>query len=380
MVAPSVPPSASPSPLPTLPLTVAVLGTGGISHEHLSFLVGRSGAGPVAPRARLAAVCDLSAASARYAARTFGPAASFTDVATMLDQVRPDVVHVLTPPASHGPLSILCLQAGAHVLCEKPVTPSRPELEDLLGVARRCGRRLMESQNYRFNPTIEAIVEAIGSGQMGLVREVEVRIALPVTDPTSRFGDHNLPSPIHAMPAGVIHDFTTHFASLLLALAPGVDYQRVAAAWSRHGDNPLFRYDDLDALLIGEGPGGPVHARLRFDTRTFPDVFSVTVRGSRGTAETDLFQPYLRIVRPRPGGSKLSPIVNHVVNGLGMARSGVRNLGQRLVQQGQYEGLHRMLDLAYTALTTGAELPVTEADMLQASGLVDRLLGPEVAL
>jgi predicted dehydrogenase len=369
-----------PAPARLSPLTVAVVGTGGISQEHLSFLAGRTGVGPVAERARLAAVCDLSAAAANYAARTFGAAASYTDVKTMLAEVRPDVVHVLTPPASHVPLATQCLQAGAHVLCEKPVTASRPELEALLEVAHDNGRRLMESQNYRFNAAIVAIKDAIGNGQLGAVREIEVRIALPVTDPGGRFGDPNLPSPIHAMPAGVIHDFTTHFTSLLLDLGPGVDYSRVAAAWNRHGSNDLFRFDDLDALLIGDGPQGPVHARLRFDSRTFPDVFTVMVRGSEGTAETDLFQPYLRIVRPRPGGSKLSPIVNHVVNGLSMARSGVRNLGQRLVQQGQYEGLHRMLDLAYRALASGSELPVTEADMLGASALVDKLLSDEVAL
>ncbi len=368
------------SPLPTAPLTAAVVGTGGISQEHLSFLAGRTAFGPVTGRVRLAAVCDLSPAAARYAADAFGAPASYTDVGRLLAEVGPDVVHVLTPPASHVPIATQCLEAGAHVLCEKPVTACRPELEALLAVARRHGRRVMESQNYRFNTTITTIGAAIAAGQLGRVREVEVRIALPVTDPGGRFGDPNLPSPIHAMPAGVIHDFTTHLTSLLVALAPGVAWDRVAAAWSRHGDNELFRHDDLDALLVGTGPDGAVHARLRFDARTFPDVFTVIVRGSEGSAETDLFQPYLRIVRPRPGGSKLSPIVNHVVNGVGLARSGVRNLGQRLVQQGQYEGLHRMLDLAYTALAQGGELPVTEADMLAASGLVDRLLSREVAL
>ncbi len=363
-----------------LPLRVAVVGTGGISQEHLAFLSGGTGIGSVADRARLVAVCDLSAAAASYAARTFGADDSYTDLAELLERVKPDVVHVLTPPASHVPLTKMCLEAGAHVLCEKPIAASRAQLEAIIDVAHANGRRVMESHNYRFNSSIQAISDALARGELGLVREVEVRIALPVTDPAGRFGDPNLPSPIHLMPAGVIHDFTTHFASLLGGFAPGVTYHRVAAAWSRHGDNELFRFDDLDALMIGDGPDGAVHARLRFDSRTFPDVFTVIVRGSQGTAETDLFQPYLRVVRPRPGGSKLSPIVNHMVNGLAMARSGVRNLGQRLVQQGQYEGLHRMLDLAYTALATGSELPVSEADMLAASALVDQLLSERAAL
>jgi predicted dehydrogenase len=365
---------ASPSAPPRLPLKAAVVGSGGISKEHLSFLAGRTAAGTVIDRVALIGVCDLSAAAAGYAARTYGAAQSHTDLARMLEDAAPDVVHVLTPPASHVRLATRCLEAGAHVICEKPITASRKELEELLAVAERNGRKLMESHNYRFNAGIRNLADAIGRGDLGAVSEVEIRITLPVTDPEGRFGDPNLPSPLHDMPAGVIHDFTTHFSYLLLHLAPATTYTRVAAAWSRHGDNALFRYDDLDALLIGEGPDGAVHARLRFDARGAPDAFTVTVRGRRGFAETDLFQPYLRTVRPRPGGAKLSPIVNHLANGAGLVTSGVRNLGQKLLQHGPYEGLHRMLDLTYSALATGSELPVTPDEMLQASALVDLLL------
>ncbi len=154
----------------------------------------------------------------------------------------------------------------------------------------------------------------------------------------------------------------------------------MAAAWSRHGDNELFTVDDLDALLVGEGPDGAVHARLRFDARSAPDTFSITARGSGGLIETDLFQPYLRLVRPRSGGSRLSPIVNHLVNGTGLVKSGVRNLGHKLLQQGPYEGLHRMLDLTYAALSSGGKLPVSPEDMLATSALVDSLLDEKAAL
>lgn len=370
----------APTPRPTLPLKVAVVGTGGISEAHLSFLSGRSSVGPVDGRIDLRAVCDLSPVAARYAARTFGAAAHYTDLDQLLASESPDVVHVLTPPSTHIPLATACLKAGADVICEKPVTSTSAELADLLATADGLGRRLTESHNYRFNRTIRAIGDAVERGELGAVREVEVRIALPVTGTGDRFGDPNLPSPIHGMPAGVIHDFTTHFAYLLLHFAPGVRFERVAAAWSRHGDNDLFRVDDLDALLIGDGPDGAVHARLRFDARTAPDMFSVVVRGSEGYAETELFQPYLRVVKPRPGGSKLSGVVNHVVNGAGQAGSGLRNLSDKILQHGPLEGMYEMLDQTYDALIKGAELPVSGPDMLGASRLVDLLLSEEAAL
>lgn len=341
---------------------------------------GRTGIGPTAGRIRIVGVCDLSPVAARYGAEHYGADAAFTDVATMLEASTPDVVHVLTPPQTHVALATQCLNAGSHVICEKPITTNAAELEQLLAAARANDRVLTESHNYRFNQRIVALRKALDEGRLGSVREVEIRIALPVTDPAGRFGDPNLPSPIHDLPAGVIHDFTTHFASVLLHLTGPVEFDRIAAAWSNHSGNPLFRYDNLDAVLIGHGPDGPIHGRLRFDADTGPDTFSVTVRGTTGWAQTDLFQPYERTVVPRPGGSQLSPIVNHVANGASLMNDGIRNVARKIMQHTPYEGLHRMLDLTYRALSEGRPVPVSPTDMLDASRLVDRLLSEEVRL
>lgn len=368
-----------------LPIRAAVVGTGAISREHLNFLAARlkpfpDSPGPVEERITLAGVCDLSAVAADYAADHFGAEATYTDVDTMLTQARPDVVHLLTPPQTHLKLATMCLDAGAHVICEKPITSTSAELATLIEAATKAGRHIMESHNYKFNRGVLQLKDMIDDGSLGAVREVEIRIALPVTDPEGRFGDPNLPSPVHALPAGVIHDFTTHFAYLLLHLADPIEFTRISAAWSNHSENPMFRYDDLDALLIGRSKDGPVHGRLRFDAGAAPDTFSIRVRGSGGWAETDLFQPYNRTVLPRPGGSQLSPILNHVANGASLINDGVRNVGRKIMQQSPYEGLHRMLDRTYGALAAGRPLPVSTDDMMAASKLVDRLLEDEVRL
>ena len=157
-------------------------------------------------------------------------------------------------------------------------------------------------------------------------------------------------------------------------------FQRVAAAWSNHRGLPHFRFDDLDALLIGDGPDGPVHVRFRFDAGSAPDAFTLTVRGARGWIETDFFQPHRREVLPRSGGTQLSPIVNHVVNGLGLVRDGVANLGRKVMQHTPYHGLHRMLDQTYRALIHDDPLPVSPGEMMAAARLVDQLLDSEVRL
>ena len=85
------------------------------------------------PRARLVGVCDLSPAMADFAARRFNAQAAYTDYAKMLADARPDVVHVLTPAATHPRLVNDCLCGGAHVIVEKPVAPR-------MGNFKRSGR------------------------------------------------------------------------------------------------------------------------------------------------------------------------------------------------------------------------------------------------
>jgi predicted dehydrogenase len=346
-------------------LKSAVIGTGVISKEHLAFL-------QKCDQAELVGVCDLSPVAARYAAEQYHAQAAYTDYRQMLAQAKPDVVHILTPPQTHKRLAVDCLEAGAHVICEKPIALSYGEFEELWAVAQRCDRTLIEDHNYRFNQPVQAIQALVADGTLGEIQEVEVRMALDIRT-GGRYSDANLPNPVHRLPAGVIHDFITHLSYLMLLFLPEVSCDRIAAAWSNHGGGDLFKFDDLDAIVTA----GKAHGRIRFSSYTQPDCFSIMVRGSRGYAETDLFQPYLRTVVPRSVGKQLSPLMNQWQNGWDLVNASVNNFRAKVMQQTPYEGLHTLLEQTYAALSTGAEPPISFADMARANQLVDALLNQE---
>lgn len=341
-------------------LKSAVIGSGLISKEHLSFL-------DKSDRVRLVGVCDLSPAAAKYAAQRFHADSPYTDYRKMLDEAKPDVVHILTPPQTHKRIATDCLEAGAHAICEKPITPTYGEFKELWSIAQKHERHLIENHNYRFNEQILALDKLVEDGALGEVQEVEVRMALAIRD-GGRYADENLPNPVHKLPAGVIHDFITHLCYLTLRFLP--DFDRVDAAWSNHGGGNLFKYDDLDAIVIS----GSTHARIRFSCHTQPDCFAVTVRGSRGYAETDLFQPYLRCVVPRKGGKQLSPLINQFVNGFELMGASVTNFRRKIMQRSPYEGLHRLLQETYEALINGGKPPVSFEDIDRTSRLVEALI------
>ena len=118
----------------------------------------------------------------------------------------------LTPPHTHKTIATDCLEAGKHVFCEKPITPTYSAFKELWAIAQANNRQLIENHNYRFNAPIIAIKQMVPSGVLGEVQEVEVRNVLPLRS-GGRLVDEHLPSPLHALPAGAIHDF--HHASLL---------------------------------------------------------------------------------------------------------------------------------------------------------------------
>ena len=345
-------------------LRAAVIGTGKISEEHLRFLARDD-------RAVIVGVCDLSASLAKYAATRFGGdgALAFTDYRRMLTDAAPDVVHVLTPPHTHVQIVSECLEAGSHVVVEKPAAPTVEEAEALWSLADRRSSRLVENHNYRFNRPIRRMREMVDAGRIGDVREVEVRMCLGIRGKGGRYADQNLPHPSHKLPAGVLHEFLTHLCYLTLHFLPGCRASH--ATWRNNGGGDLFKYDDMDASMTK----GDARARIRFSCSQAPDCFTVCVRGSSGWLETDLFQPCVAGSLPRGVGQQLTPVVNQIARGCTLAKAGVTGFWNKVMQVTAYEGLGVFLDQTYGALVAGTEPPVTREDSLDAARLIEEMLG-----
>lgn len=85
----------------------------------------------------------------------------------MIDKARPDILAVLTPPASHHALARIGLQAGCHVFCEKPLTPTLEEADELCALSRQLGRVLVVNNQYRFMNIHQAARRRIGRPEFG---------------------------------------------------------------------------------------------------------------------------------------------------------------------------------------------------------------------
>ena len=84
------------------------------------------------------------------------------------------------PNGLHGRWTIAALDAGKHVLCEKPFTANAREAEQVAAVAERTGLVVMEAFHYRYHPLVARLLEIVASGELGEIRRIETRMCFPL--------------------------------------------------------------------------------------------------------------------------------------------------------------------------------------------------------
>ncbi|MEI6034996.1 MAG: Gfo/Idh/MocA family oxidoreductase [Verrucomicrobiae bacterium] len=145
---------------------VAVIGTGGMANWHAENFRKVSGC-------KLVAACDIDAARARAFADKHGIPLAFSDSAALLAGADFDAVTIVTPDAFHAPVSLECLKAGKHVLCEKPLALNYADANKMVAAAKRAGVVNMVNFSYRDWPCLQGAAAAIRRGDIGEVRHVE---------------------------------------------------------------------------------------------------------------------------------------------------------------------------------------------------------------
>lgn len=102
-------------------------------------------------RMKVVAVCDLDPARAAVGQEDFPDASIHTDIATMLETVRPDLCTVILPHNLHAPVAIQCLEAGAHVVVEKPMCLNVAEADAMIAAASQASRMVSVFHNRRWD-------------------------------------------------------------------------------------------------------------------------------------------------------------------------------------------------------------------------------------
>lgn len=137
--------------------------------------------------AEVVAIAANRIESARDAAEAFAVPHAYDDWRAMLGAHRLDLVLISTPTDTHAPMTLAALEAGAHVVCEKPTAMNATQAAAMLEKAETLGRVHMIDHELRFNPNRQRMAELIGEGTLGEIRHVNIaNIGSSWADPASR--------------------------------------------------------------------------------------------------------------------------------------------------------------------------------------------------
>ncbi len=143
-------------------LRVALIGTGNFGKFHLEKWLEVDGA-------VIAGVFDSSAESAVAAAEEFDVATVYDSLQDAIGDDEIDAVDICVPNRGHTPTAIAALQAGKHVICEKPLATTAAEIERVIAARQRSGKLLMTAQHLRFEERSVAFKKMVDADRIGEV-------------------------------------------------------------------------------------------------------------------------------------------------------------------------------------------------------------------
>ncbi|HEY67315.1 MAG: gfo/Idh/MocA family oxidoreductase [Chloroflexi bacterium] len=254
---------------------VAVIGVGAMGRNHARVY-------HEMPDVELAAVADLDPVLAKEAARLYG-ARIYTDYRAMLEEIQPAMVSVVVPTQAHCQVTLDALEAGCHVLVEKPIAATLEEGRRMIERAAGLGRVLAVGHIERYNPAVIELKHRLDNGTLGRIFQIHAR----------RLG----PFPARVRDVGVVVDLATHDLDIMRYLT-GSEVRRLYAEVEQEIHTA---HEDLFSGLVRFKDG--VVGVLNINWLTPTKMREITVTGQRGMFLANLLTQDLYFYENEEAGS-----------------------------------------------------------------------------
>lgn len=298
---------------------------------------------------RVVAVTDVNQDKAKHLASRYGGARSYSSMESMLNDLELDVLHICTPPSTHGELAEAGVKAGLHLLVEKPLTATAAEAERLLNLASDRGVLLCPIHQFVFQDGVMKAQEFLP--RIGRVLHLGgvVCSAGGVGKPEDQWDE-------------IVAEILPHPLSLMLCFLPN---SLAGVGWKTMRPSP----GELRAY--GETSGTSLSIFVSMSARPTECTFQVV--GTEGALHFNLFHGYSFL---QPGQvSRARKIIHPFDRGARHVWAASTNLARRIIQwQPAYPGLEQLIDAFYHAVRTRTGAPISREDSLAVSRARDCLI------
>jgi len=270
---------------------IGVIGTGSISEMHLNSY-------KCNPNVTIVAICDVNEARARQVADRYGATKTFADYRELLADPDIDAISICTWNNTHAPISIAALQAGKHVLVEKPLCRTVEEAHEVERAVRESGKLLQVGFVRRYDPNVRMLREFVEQGEFGELYYAKASTLRRLGNPGGWFAD------VERSGGGPLIDIGVHVIDLCWYLMGRPKATAVSAnTYRKLGNRSNVRHlsfykaadydaskntvEDLANAMIRFENGASIMVDVSYTLHAKKDEGSVKLFGDKGGFEID---------------------------------------------------------------------------------------------
>ncbi|MBM3453877.1 MAG: Gfo/Idh/MocA family oxidoreductase [Bacteroidetes bacterium] len=251
-------------------INFAIIGCGRIALRHAEH---------ISNNGVLKAVCDIDYSKAIQLGEKF-KASSYNGIDALLANEKDlDVISICSPNGLHAEHSIKCLDAGTHVLCEKPMAINVHDCGEMIKAAERNNKRLFAIKQNRFNPPVAAVKTAIDEGKLGKIFSIQLSCFW------NRNEDYykNSWKGTKDLDGGTLYTQFSHFIDLLYWIVG--DVKRAHAITGNFAHQNIIEFEDTGvvALEFYNGTIGTINYTVNSFGKNMEG--SLTIFGEKGTVK-----------------------------------------------------------------------------------------------
>ncbi|MGB7220858.1 MAG: Gfo/Idh/MocA family oxidoreductase [Vicinamibacterales bacterium] len=349
-------------------LKVALVGCGKIADEHAAAIQRVQGC-------EIVGVCDREPLMAQQLAERFPVKRHFSDLAVLLNEARPDVVHITTPPESHFDLARQCLERGCHVYVEKPFTLFEKDARTLIALADDKGLKLTVGHDGQFGHAARRMRALVQKGYLGdgpVHVESYYGYELGETYARALLGDTN--HWVRRLPGQLLHNVISHgiarISEFLTTESPQVRAYGFTSAFLRGmGESDII--DEL-RVIIGDEDGNTAY--FTFSSQMRPLIHECRVYGSKNGLVLDPDQETLIKLR----GTRFTSYAEKFIPPALLAKQYLGNMATNMraflaMDFHMKSGLKYLIESFYRSISDGTAVPIPYREILLTARIMDAI-------
>jgi len=351
-------------------LKVAIVGCGKIADAHAAAIRRIEGC-------EIVGVCDREPLMARQLYERFPVKRYFTNVPELLDETRPDVVHITTPPQSHFDIARLCLERHCHLYVEKPFTLDSEEARQLLCLAAKIGSKLTVGHNYQFSHAARRMRALVASGYLGGGPPVHLEsyYGYDLGDPSyarGLLGDQQ--HWVRRLPGKLLHNIISHGIAQIAEFLTSDDHPVIAYGYVSPFLKGIGETDIVDELRVMICEEERTTAYFTFSSQMRPSVHEFRIYGSKNGLILD--QNHEILLRLR--GPKFKSYADYFIPPVLFAKQHLGNVIENvrlfLIRDFHMDsGMKYLMGSFYRSIREGAPVPIPYRQILLTARIIDAI-------